>query len=144
MASRKVRISRHVRERVSEQAGYQCGYCKTSQGIAGYRLTIDHIIPEARGGTNLEENLWLACVACNQYKSARVRARDPKTQMRVRLFNPRHQEWHAHFRWSADGIEIIGLTPCGRATVLALQLNRPEMVGARWLWVQAGWWPPKL
>jgi hypothetical protein len=143
MTSRNVRISRRVREQVSKQAGYQCGYCRTHQSIAGYRLTIDHIIPEARGGKNLEENLWLACVACNQYKGARVRGRDPKTERRVRLFNPRLQEWRAHFRWSEDGIEIIGLTPCGRATVTALQLNRAEIMAARWLWVQAGWWPPR-
>lgn len=89
MTSRKVRISRRVREQVSKQAGYQCGYCRTHQSIAGYRLTIDHIIPEARGGSNLEDNLWLACATCNQYKSVRTLARDPKTQRRVRLFNPR-------------------------------------------------------
>jgi hypothetical protein len=43
-----------------------------------------------------------------------------------------------HNRWSEEGTEVVGLTPCGRATVAALQLNRPEVVGARWLWVQAG------
>lgn len=70
-----------------------------------------------------------------------MRARDPITRRLVRLFNPRLQEWKAHFRWNEDATEIIGLTPCGRATVAALELNRPEIVGARWLWVQVGWWP---
>jgi hypothetical protein len=59
------------------------------------------------------------------------------------LFNPRRQKWKTHFRWSEDGIEIMGVTACGRATVIALQMNRPEIVAARWLWVQAGWWPPE-
>ena len=39
------------------------------------------------------------------------------------LFNPRTQRWHDHFKWSADGTQVVGLTPCGRATVVALQLN---------------------
>ena len=47
-----------------------------------------------------------------------------------------------HFSWSMDGTEVIGLTPCGRATIAALQLNHAELVAARWLWVQVGWWPP--
>jgi hypothetical protein len=143
MAAPKARISRRLRERVAEAAGYRCGYCKTPQYITGHRLTIDHVIPEARGGKAVEENLCLACVACNQSKGVRVRARDPITRRSVRLFNPRRQEWETHFRWNEDGTEIIGLTRCGRASVTALQLNRPEIVAARWLWVQVGWWPPK-
>jgi hypothetical protein len=142
MTIRKGRISRAVRGRVAQAAGEQCGYCRTPQHIIGHRLTIDHIIPESRGGKAVEENLWLACLACNQFKGARVRARDPIRRRHVRLFNPRQQEWKAHFIWSEDGTEVVGLTPCGRATVIALQMNRPEIVGARWLWVQAGWWPP--
>ncbi len=144
MPARKPRISRLVRGRVAKDAGDRCGYCRTPQRIIGYRLTIDHIIPEAKGGRAVDENLCLACAACNQSKGARVRARDPITGRLVRLFNPRLQGWEAHFQWSEDGTEIIGLTPCGRATALALQLNRPEIVGARWLWVQVGWWPPKV
>jgi hypothetical protein len=81
----------------------------------------------------VEENLWLACVACNQFKGTRVSGRDAKSGRHVRLFN---------FRWNEDGTEIIGVTSCGRATVTALSLNRPEIVGSRSLWVQVGWWPP--
>ena len=95
MTIRKARISRAVRGRVAQAAGEQCGYCRTPQHIIGHRLTIDHIIPEARGGKAVEENLWLACLACNQFKGARVRARDPITRRHVRLFNPRQQEWKA-------------------------------------------------
>ena len=126
MTIRKARISRAVRGWVGQAAGEQCGYCKTPQHIIGHRLTLDHIIPESRGGKAVEENLWLACLACNQFKGARVRARDPITRRHVRLFNPRQQEWKAHFTWSEDGTEIIGLTPCGRATVIALQMNRAQ------------------
>jgi len=143
MSARKARVSRRLRERVAKTAGYRCGYCRTPESITGFHLSIDHIIPEAHGGTTVEKNLWLACHACNEFKASRVYANDPATGKRRRLWNPRRQEWGDHFRWSDDGTEIVGLTSCGRATVAALQLNRPELVAARWLWVQVGWWPPR-
>lgn len=142
MKARKARISRRLREQIAEAAGHEYGYCRTPQHIVGYPLTIDHIVPEARGGTAVEENLWLACVACNQHKGTLVKGRDPKTGRHVRLFNPRIQKWGTHFRWNEDGTEIIGVTACGPATVKALNLNRGEIVGAPSLWVQVGWWPP--
>jgi hypothetical protein len=128
---------------VAKAAGYCCGYCRTPERVAGFRLTIEHIIPESRGGKTAEDNLWLACHACNECKGARVQGRDPLTRKRVRLLNPRKEKLPEHFRWSEDGTEIIGLTPRGRATVQALQLNRPVLVAARSLWVQTGWWPPR-
>jgi hypothetical protein len=48
-----------------------------------------------------------------------------------------------HFRWSADGTRIIGVTASGRAAVEALQLNHPLIVMTRDLWVRAGVHPPK-
>lgn len=61
----------------------------------------------------------------------------------VLLFNPRSQDWNKHFAWTEDGEQIIGLTAIGRATVEALNLNRPTLVKARRRWVEAGWHPPK-
>ena len=116
---------------------------RTPASIAGFRLTIEHIIPEARGGKTVEENLWLSCHACNEFKGDRVQGLDPATGKRVRLWNPRRRQWSKHFAWSEDGTEIVGLTPCGRATAAVLRLNRPELIAARWLWVQVGWWPPR-
>jgi hypothetical protein len=142
MASRKERVPRGLRERVARAANHRCGYCRTPECIAGFRLTVEHIISEARGGQTVEDNLWLAWHACNEFKGTRVQARDPVTGRRIRLWNPRRQRWLDHFCWTADGTEIQGLTACGRATVAALHLNRPELLAARWLWVQVGWWPP--
>jgi hypothetical protein len=142
MTARKARVSRRLRESVARAAGGVCGYCRTPESIAGFRLSIEHLIPEARGGRTVEENLWLSCHACNEFKGVRVRAPDPVTGKSVGLWNPRKHKWRHHFSWSPDGTEIVGLTPCGRATVALLQLNRPELVGARSLWVQVGWWPP--
>lgn len=106
-------------------------------------MVIDHIIPEAAGGRTLEQNLWLACHSCNEFKGAQTRARDPHTGQRVQLFNPRTQRWLEHFSWSDDGTQVVGLTSCGRATIMALKLNNDEIVLARGLWGSVGWWPPE-
>jgi hypothetical protein len=111
-------------------AGHRCGYCRTPESIAGFRLSIEHIIPEAKGGRTVEGNLCLACHSCNEFKGTRVLVRDPATGKRVRLWNPRRQQWPDHFSWSEEGTEILGLTPCGRATIDGLHLNRPELVAA--------------
>ena len=68
---------------------------------------------------------------------------DPETGISVPLFNPRTQIWAEHFSWSEDGTSIIGQTPTGRATIVALSLNRELRVRARALWVEVGWHPPE-
>jgi hypothetical protein len=107
------------------------------------RLEIEHLIPRAQGGTDEEENLWLCCPLCNRHKGNLTIAPDPETGQAVPLFNPRHQNWFDHFRWTIDGLRIMGLTPSGRATVAALHLsNDPDALLVRSYWVQAGWHPP--
>ncbi len=68
---------------------------------------------------------------------------DPENGERVSLFNPRRQVWREHFGWSEDGVFIVGRTACGRATVVALQLNHEHLVKARRRWVMVGWHPPQ-
>jgi hypothetical protein len=91
MTSGKSRIPPRLRETVTRAAGYHCGYCRTDQRITGYQLTIDHIGPQSRGGKTVEENLWLACIACNQHKGAQIYGNDPgsdeKVMLRVSLTN---------------------------------------------------------
>jgi hypothetical protein len=79
---------------------------------------------------------------CNNYKNAQTEGLDPETGRRVRLFNPRRQRWADHFAWSEEGLRVLGRTPCGRATVLSLQLNNVIAVMVRREWVTAGWHPP--
>jgi hypothetical protein len=105
-------------------------------------LEIEHIICLALGGTDDESNLWLACGLCNVFKGTQISAIDPLIGERVLLFNPRTQKWSEHFCWDKTGILIIGLTPVGRATVIALQLNNDLAVTVRGHWVRAGWHPP--
>lgn len=137
------RIPVEVRERVRHAAVDRCGYCLSRQELVLGRLQLEHIIPSAKGGTDDEENLWLACSLCNSYKGVQTTGLDPLTSVVVSLFNPRQQTWSDHFRWSEDEAQIDGLTPCGRATVIALQLNNVLAVTVRRGWVQAGWHPPR-
>jgi hypothetical protein len=98
-----------------------------------------------RGGSNDETNLWLSCPLCNNHKSDKIDAPDPETGENQHLFNTRTQKWADHFCWSDDGIRIIGLTPTGRATVIALHLSDdPDALEVRSYWVLAGWHPPQV
>jgi hypothetical protein len=129
--------------RVREAAGNRCGYCLSPQHLVMARLEIEHILPRARGGTRDESNLWLSCPLCNRYKADRICADDPETGIETPLFNPRTQRWFEHFRWSEDGLRILGCTLIGRATVAALHLaDDSDALLVRSYWILAGWHPP--
>lgn len=137
-------ISRGLRDLVARTARQRCGYCLTQEAVVGTPMVIDHLVPESLGGPTEEANLWLACPLCNAHKGDRITALDPNTAEIVRLFNPRQQTWGEHFAWTAEGDRITGKTSIGRATVIALQLNRPSLVMARRAWVSVGWHPPEV
>lgn len=136
------RIPPAVRKVVAERARCRCSYCQTAESITGSLFTVDHVIPESLGGHTVVENLCLACWECNRLKHNRITGFDPDSGTFVRLFNPNTQEWRDHFAWQMNGLFIVGLTPTGRATTIALQLNRVSLVNARRLWILAGWHPP--
>jgi hypothetical protein len=77
------------------------------------------VIPVVAGGSTTAGNLALACVSCSLYKGARQDMEDPETSKTVTIFNPRQQTWQEHFSWR--GVEVVGLTAVGRATVNALE-----------------------
>ena len=132
-----------VRARVREAAGHACGYCQSPQHLVMGKLEIEHIVPRARGGSDEESNLWLSCSLCNRYKGSQTESRDAETNEIVRLFNPRTDDWHENFAWISDGVKMMGLTPIGRATVIALNINNEVAVEVRRNWVLAGRYPPK-
>lgn len=135
-------IAAALRQRIRQQAAARCGYCLTQEVVSGIPLTLEHLLPKAKGGEDIEENLWLSCRLCNEAKGVVTEAHDPETRELVPLFNPRRQRWTDHFRWNQAGTYIIGITPIGRATVEALALNCELRILARALWVEAGWHPP--
>ena len=114
---------------VVERAQWHCEYCQLSQAGQEATFHVDHIIPRLVGGLTTPDNLALACVSCSLHKAARKSARDPLTNRSVKLYHPRRQRWATHFRW--DGVLVVGLTATGRATALALQMNRPLIQAIR-------------
>lgn len=136
-------ISEKLKNKIRRQAENRCGYCLTPQEIVSMIFEIEHLRPVADGGTDDEENLWLACRNCNGFKHAKTTAIDPMTERQVSIFNPRIQTWNEHFEFSEEKTEIVGKTECGRATVVALRLNYEQAVIARKIWVSCGLYPPK-
>jgi hypothetical protein len=140
MAKAKPRadLRAHVRERAR---GY-CEYCRIEETSTGHEFTLDHVTPESQGGPTTPENLAYACIKCNVLKSDKTVAPDPSDGKIAPLFNPRVQRWREHFCWSADTRIVLGLTPTGRATVVALSLNRPLLITYRALMIRNGIHPP--
>jgi hypothetical protein len=136
-------VSAALRRAVRRRARGLCEYCQSCVELTGHDFTIDHIMPESAGGSTRLPNLCWCCFWCNNFKQAQTEAVDPRTSQRVPLFNPRTDQWDTHFRWSHDGVRIIGRTPSGRATVKAIRLNRPVLVRARRIWVRHGLHPPE-
>jgi HNH endonuclease len=59
--------SNKLKEQVFKKYGYQCQKCGRREG-----LTIDHIIPFAKFGQTILENLTVLCISCNQKKGAKI------------------------------------------------------------------------
>ncbi len=119
-----------------------CEYCRLPTRGQVATFPIDHIVPKSAGGTTDPANLALTCPHCNAHKGASTEAVDPDSGAPARLFHPRQDDWGGHFRWSpaAFGL-LLGATPVGRATVLALDINAPDMVQMRQLLARAGLFP---
>jgi 5-methylcytosine-specific restriction endonuclease McrA len=62
----RIKIPDSVRKYVFERNNYQCQSC--GQTYAETQLSIDHIIPLAKGGSNDISNLQTLCLTCNQKK----------------------------------------------------------------------------
>lgn len=136
------KIPEAAQEQVCQRANGLCEYCHASEQWQYVRFTVDHVTPLAQGGADSLDNLALACFHCNRRKSAKTTAIDPDSNLEVRLFNPRQDVWGSHFIWSADGLLILGLTPTGRATVAALDLNRDRVLNIRAADQEIGRHPP--
>lgn len=117
-------ISTKVKKTVRQRAKERCEYCQSWMHNAIHTFNIDHVVPVAKGGKNEVDNLALSCGGCNNAKSDKLAAMDPLSKVAVPVFNPRRHNWIDHFAWSDDCLEVIGLTPIGRASIDLLRLNR--------------------
>jgi CRISPR/Cas system Type II protein with McrA/HNH and RuvC-like nuclease domain len=61
------RTLRPNRNRIYKRDGHECVYCGSSKN-----LTLDHVIPKSRGGTNDWTNLVTSCFKCNLKKANRT------------------------------------------------------------------------
>lgn len=136
-------IPPELRRQVVERANNSCEYCRYPGKYAPQTPPVDHVIPQDAGGETTLENLALSCQGCNGHKATKTTALDPVTEQMVPLFHPRQQRWEEHFAWSEDYLQITGLTPTGRATVEALQLNREGLMNLRRVLYAVGEHPPQ-
>lgn len=61
-------VSKRLRYEVLRRDDYTCRYCGADATDA--KLTIDHVVPVALGGTDEPENLVTACADCNAGKTS--------------------------------------------------------------------------
>ena len=66
---RNVPRPRHevTRRGIFQRDSHTCQYCGQKPAVA--KLTLDHVLPESRGGRKTWENLVTACVRCNHRKA---------------------------------------------------------------------------
>jgi hypothetical protein len=123
-------MDEETRRIVRARAGDTCEYCGLRQEQSPVAsLHVEHVIPKKHQGSDDTDNLALACVDCNLYKGTNVAGFDPQTGRLTQLFNPRQQEWGAHFE--RRGALILGRTAVGRTTVAVLNMNSAEQLELR-------------
>ncbi len=137
-------ISAEEQEQIKARADHRCEYCQYWAEYSAQSFVYEHIIPNAKGGETLLNNLCYACGGCNGHKYTKTSGVDPVSKIVISLYNPRRQDWHEHFGWSDDYLHIVGATPVGLATVLALKMNRESLINIRALLLLAGKHPPSM
>lgn len=86
---RHTRVPSWSKQGVLARDERRCGYC----GRRGD--TVDHILPQSRGGTSTWANTVAACDRCNQRKGART----PAEAGMVLRFRPAAPSWAAVVAW---------------------------------------------
>ena len=126
-----------IRNEVRQRAGNRCEYCRLRQQDEEENpFHIEHIIAQQHGGTDLLENLALACSWCNAVKGPNLSSIDPDTGELTRLYHPRKDRWEEHFH--REGPYILGLTAVGRTTAWLLRFNDTDNLTQRHLLMELG------
>jgi 5-methylcytosine-specific restriction endonuclease McrA len=74
-----------TRKNILRRDAFKCGYC----GRGDLPLTIDHVIPRAKGGNDSWENLICACTVCNNRKGDKT-PHEANMILLNRPFKPSH------------------------------------------------------
>lgn len=130
-------IPERVRNFVANRANFRCEYCQIHSDDMFLSFEIDHLIPLKHGGTNAPKNLAFACPHSNQHKGS-----DFITLINddiVRLFNPRLEQWSAHFE-TFNG-QISPKTRIGVASLKIFKFNQPDLLILRQILSEKGRYP---
>jgi len=84
---------------------------------------------KSTGGQTDADNLAYACVFCNRSKGSDVGSIAQQTGNFVRFFNPRIDQWAAHF--VLGGVTIVALSDIGEVTARILDFNNEERLFER-------------
>jgi HNH endonuclease len=116
-----------LRRLIAERAHGLCEYCLIHEEDTFFGCQIEHIIAEKHGGPTTADNLAYACIFCNRYKGSDI-ATLSRTGQLVRLYNPRSDDWSAHFEFAPDGITIRGIDDIGDVTIRLLEFNHADRI----------------
>jgi hypothetical protein len=94
----KIISQKPSRAMIYKRDGYKCMYCGSTK-----KLTIDHVIPRSKGGTDDWNNLTCACSHCNTKKSDKLlehtgmklikQPRAPHSKIEFALYDCEINEW---------------------------------------------------
>ncbi len=132
-------IPETIRKAVAERSGNRCEYCRRLEGDSFIKFQVDHIISRKHRGQTILENLAYACAICNGNKGSDIGTILTETNVFVRLFNPRKDDWFDHFE-VAEGL-IYSKTDIGEATILVLNFNEVNRILERLDLIEAGLFP---
>jgi 5-methylcytosine-specific restriction endonuclease McrA len=82
-------ITDSQRQQIRDRAGDCCEYCRLPSSGSRLPFHVDHVRPRKHNGTDIAENLCLACYQCNGYKGTNIAGYDPQNDQITPLFNPR-------------------------------------------------------
>lgn len=108
------RMKIYIRDR------WKCAYCQRKLLKYKIPITLDHIIPKSRGGSNTPENLVTSCKPCNNKKGDRTPAEAkmtlhvPKSVLRshidvlnIRSLHEKHPEWADYLFWGKGDTNLM-------------------------------------
>jgi hypothetical protein len=115
---------------VWQRAGGRCEYCLIHEEDSSFSHEVDHVISRQHGGATEFDNLALACLLCNRCKGTNLTSIDAAGTV-IRLFNPRRDQWKAHFRLEGSGDPGSGKTTFLRRVTYALAAQNPVSAGLK-------------
>jgi hypothetical protein len=84
----EITITDKVRQSIYERDNYTCRYCGKQMEKGSRALSIDHVIPVSKGGSQNIDGIVTACKSCNQKKWQRTPTEAGMTLISLEDFNP--------------------------------------------------------